>query len=86
MLQMFEMDYSCFKLKFRQQISLGEGREEMPWLLICIPSCRADGVMRTMAPEKLLKSMPILQEQIDALLEFDVCIVADPALMLGSDL
>ncbi|XP_075001505.1 clathrin coat assembly protein AP180 isoform X2 [Calonectris borealis] len=32
----------------------------------------ADGVMRTMAPEKLLKSMPILQEQIDALLEFDV--------------
>ncbi|XP_031408409.1 clathrin coat assembly protein AP180 isoform X7 [Meleagris gallopavo] len=32
----------------------------------------ADGVMRTMAPEKLLKSMPILQAQIDALLEFDV--------------
>ncbi|KAM7173462.1 clathrin coat assembly protein AP180 isoform 16-T16 [Macrochelys suwanniensis] len=32
----------------------------------------ADGVMRTMIPEKLLKSMPILQEQIDALLEFDV--------------
>ncbi|XP_012577719.1 PREDICTED: clathrin coat assembly protein AP180 isoform X2 [Condylura cristata] len=28
--------------------------------------------MRTMAPEKLLKSMPILQGQIDALLEFDV--------------
>ncbi|ERE75371.1 clathrin coat assembly protein [Cricetulus griseus] len=33
---------------------------------------RADGVMRTMVPEKLLKSMPILQGQIDALLEFDV--------------
>ncbi|XP_035299753.1 clathrin coat assembly protein AP180 isoform X27 [Cricetulus griseus] len=32
----------------------------------------ADGVMRTMVPEKLLKSMPILQGQIDALLEFDV--------------
>ncbi|NP_001128958.1 clathrin coat assembly protein AP180 [Pongo abelii] len=32
----------------------------------------ADGVMRTMAPEKLLKSMSILQGQIDALLEFDV--------------
>ncbi|XP_032071016.1 clathrin coat assembly protein AP180 isoform X7 [Thamnophis elegans] len=32
----------------------------------------ADGVMRTMPPEKLLKSMPILQGQIDALLEFDV--------------
>ncbi|XP_061063574.1 clathrin coat assembly protein AP180 isoform X20 [Eubalaena glacialis] len=32
----------------------------------------ADGVMRTMAPEKLLKSMPVLQGQIDALLEFDV--------------
>ena len=86
MLQTFEMDYSCFKLKFRQQISLREGRGEMPWLLICIPSCRADGVMRTMAPEKLLKSMPILQEQIDALLEFDVCIDTDPALTRGSGL
>ncbi|XP_066867327.1 clathrin coat assembly protein AP180 isoform X7 [Kogia breviceps] len=32
----------------------------------------ADGVMRTVAPEKLLKSMPVLQGQIDALLEFDV--------------
>lgn len=86
MLQTFEMDYSCFELKFRQQINLGEGRGEKPWLLICVPPCRADGVMRTMAPEKLLKSMPILQEQIDALLEFDVCIEADPALTLGSDL
>ncbi|EHB05528.1 Clathrin coat assembly protein AP180 [Heterocephalus glaber] len=37
----------------------------------------ADGVMRTMAPEKLLKSMPILQGQIDALLEFDVCISSE---------
>lgn len=33
--------------------------------------------MRTMAPEKLLKSMPILQGQIDALLEFDVCTSLD---------
>ncbi|XP_066465961.1 clathrin coat assembly protein AP180 [Tiliqua scincoides] len=32
----------------------------------------ADGVMRTMVPEKLLKGMPVLQGQIDALLEFDV--------------
>ncbi|XP_041109184.1 clathrin coat assembly protein AP180-like isoform X12 [Polyodon spathula] len=32
----------------------------------------ADGVMRTMIPDKLLKGMPILQGQIDALLEFDV--------------
>ncbi|XP_063772977.1 clathrin coat assembly protein AP180 isoform X2 [Pseudophryne corroboree] len=32
----------------------------------------AEGVMRTMVPEKLLKGMPILQQQIDALLEFDV--------------
>ncbi|RXM27858.1 Clathrin coat assembly protein AP180 [Acipenser ruthenus] len=31
----------------------------------------ADGVMRTMTPDKLLKGMPILQGQIDALLEFD---------------
>lgn len=65
---------------------MGEGTEETAWLLICIPSCRAEGVMRTMAPEKLLKSMPILQEQIDALLEFDVCIEADLILTMGSDL
>ncbi|KAJ8009197.1 hypothetical protein DPEC_G00086400 [Dallia pectoralis] len=32
----------------------------------------AEGVMRTMAPDKLLKGMPILQAQIDTLLEFDV--------------
>lgn len=42
-------------------------------------NCRADGVMRTMAPEKLLKSMPILQGQIDALLEFDVRISSENA-------
>ena len=42
-------------------------------------NCRADGVMRTMAPEKLLKSMPILQGQIDALLEFDVRISPENA-------
>ncbi|TRY84648.1 hypothetical protein DNTS_001368, partial [Danionella cerebrum] len=33
---------------------------------------RADGVMRTMSTDKLLKGMPTLQSQIDALLEFDV--------------
>ncbi|XP_037128696.1 clathrin coat assembly protein AP180 isoform X8 [Syngnathus acus] len=32
----------------------------------------ADGAMRTMTVEKLLKGMPILQGQIDALLDFDV--------------
>ncbi|XP_035376149.1 clathrin coat assembly protein AP180-like isoform X2 [Electrophorus electricus] len=32
----------------------------------------ADGVMRNMAPDKLLKAMPALQNQVDALLEFDV--------------
>ncbi|XP_048116794.1 clathrin coat assembly protein AP180 isoform X5 [Alosa alosa] len=32
----------------------------------------AEGVMRTMSPDKLLKGMPTLQSQIDALLEFDV--------------
>ncbi|XP_066512382.1 clathrin coat assembly protein AP180-like [Hoplias malabaricus] len=31
-----------------------------------------DGVMRTMSTDKLLKGMPTLQSQIDALLEFDV--------------
>ncbi|XP_041650390.1 clathrin coat assembly protein AP180 isoform X3 [Cheilinus undulatus] len=32
----------------------------------------ADGAMRTMTVEKLLKGMPILQSQIDSLLDFDV--------------
>uniref|UniRef100_A0AAV2KFK3 Clathrin coat assembly protein AP180 n=1 Tax=Knipowitschia caucasica TaxID=637954 RepID=A0AAV2KFK3_KNICA len=32
----------------------------------------AEGVMRTMTTEKLLKAMPVLQTQIDTLLEFDV--------------
>nr|XP_033957960.1 clathrin coat assembly protein AP180 isoform X8 [Pseudochaenichthys georgianus] len=32
----------------------------------------AEGVMRTMAVEKLLKGMPTLQSQIDALLDFEV--------------
>lgn len=35
-------------------------------------SFSADGVMRTMTTEKLLKGMPVLQTQIDTLLEFDV--------------
>ncbi|XP_064933992.1 phosphatidylinositol-binding clathrin assembly protein isoform X5 [Columba livia] len=30
-----------------------------------------DGVMRTMNPEKLLKTLPIIQNQLDALLDFD---------------
>lgn len=33
---------------------------------------RAEGAMRTMTVEKLLKGMPILQSQIDALLDFEV--------------
>lgn len=33
-----------------------------------------DGVMRTMSTDKLLKGMPTLQSQIDALLEFDVSV------------
>lgn len=33
---------------------------------------RAEGAMRTMTVEKLLKGMPTLQSQIDALLDFDV--------------
>nr|XP_014343271.1 PREDICTED: phosphatidylinositol-binding clathrin assembly protein-like [Latimeria chalumnae] len=32
---------------------------------------RTDGVMRTMSTEKLLKTLPIIQNQLDALLDFD---------------
>ena len=37
----------------------------------------AEGVMRTMTTEKLLKGMPVLQTQIDTLLEFDVRLFSD---------
>lgn len=39
---------------------------------VCLLLCRIDGVMRTMNPEKLLKTLPIIQNQLDALLDFDV--------------
>lgn len=41
-------------------------------VFVCAHTHRADGVMRTMAPDKLLKAMPALQTQVDTLLEFDV--------------
>lgn len=36
------------------------------------PFCRSDGVMRTMNTEKLLKTVPIIQNQMDVLLDFNV--------------
>lgn len=45
------------------------------FVYMCVSS--ADGVMRTMAPDKLLKAMPALQTQVDTLLEFDVCTVGN---------
>lgn len=44
--------------------------EYLIFSLLCPLS--AEGVMRTMTTEKLLKGMPVLQTQIDTLLEFDV--------------
>ncbi|XP_050520994.1 phosphatidylinositol-binding clathrin assembly protein LAP isoform X2 [Daktulosphaira vitifoliae] len=37
---------------------------------------KEDGILRTMNSEKLLKTLPVLQSQLDALLEFD-CTAAD---------
>lgn len=34
-----------------------------------------DGLLRTMNTEKLLKTLPILQKQVDALIQFDVNIL-----------
>lgn len=39
-------------------------------LYMCIT--RAEGVMRTMNTEKLIKTLPIIQTQLDALLDFQV--------------
>ena len=38
-------------------------------------SVRIDGVMRTMNTEKLIKTLPIIQNQLDALLDFQVLCV-----------
>lgn len=35
---------------------------------------RSDGVMRTMNTEKLLKTIPIIQNQMDVLLDFNVSV------------
>lgn len=43
--------------------------------LVCVcvsGSFRIDGVMRTMNTEKLIKTLPIIQNQLDALLDFQV--------------
>lgn len=39
---------------------------------VACPSARADGVMRTMNTEKLIKTLPTIQNQLDALLDFQV--------------
>lgn len=41
-------------------------------LNIIFSSHRSDGVMRTMNTEKLLKTIPIIQNQMDVLLDFNV--------------
>lgn len=41
-------------------------------LCLSSPPRRVDGVMRTMNTEKLLKTIPIIQNQMDALLDFNV--------------
>ncbi len=41
-------------------------------LFMCL-WCSIDGVMRTMNTEKLIKTLPIIQNQLDALLDFQVC-------------
>ena len=43
-----------------------------PLLWLCMCPHRVDGVMRTMNTEKLLKTIPIIQNQMDALLDFNV--------------
>jgi len=49
---------------------------------VCVCAIRAEGVMRTMAPDKLLKAMPALQTQVDTLLEFDVSNIWDLSLLV----
>lgn len=48
----------------------------MRCICVCAPVSlcvtRADGVMRTMNTEKLIKTLPVIQNQLDALLDFQV--------------
>lgn len=44
-------------------------------------SGRSDGVMRTMNTEKLLKTIPIIQNQMDVLLDFNVSVSVLAALV-----
>lgn len=39
-------------------------------VLLCVS--RAEGVMRTMNTDKLIKTLPTIQNQLDALLDFQV--------------
>lgn len=44
----------------------------VPLVFVVVLSLRVDGVMRTMSTEKLLRTIPIIQNQMDALLDFNV--------------
>uniref|UniRef100_A0AAY4CXY3 ENTH domain-containing protein n=1 Tax=Denticeps clupeoides TaxID=299321 RepID=A0AAY4CXY3_9TELE len=44
----------------------------LSYRLVSWTSPKSDGVMRTMSVEKLLKTLPIVQSQLDALLDFEV--------------
>lgn len=60
------MSYASFRLRAAAQFS------HVLFLSASPSGVRADGAMRTMSVEKLLKGMPTLQSQIDALLDFEV--------------
>lgn len=47
----------------------------MVWYIVYLFTPRADGVMRTMSTEKLLKTLPIVQNQMDSLLDFNVSVL-----------
>lgn len=51
----------------------------LKFLFVLVSSSRADGVMRTMNTEKLMQTLPHIQNQLDALLDFQVHYVKDRA-------
>lgn len=76
----------CQTSSLLKLLSLSNLTHSWVWFFLLIVTCAisngcsfllsyafsAEGVMRTMTTEKLLKGMPVLQTQIDTLLEFDV--------------
>lgn len=73
------MRVSALKIKFFFFLRVQIKSRPLKFLFVLVSSSRADGVMRTMNTEKLMQTLPHIQNQLDALLDFQVHYVKDRA-------